>query len=217
MKNSYRNSINEDINKSRIMQGKRVLANSEGTLFDLKLHSKKLFMAFQEAKVELNKALSLIPIQYRLGSTLAQLFQCFLAEKLDKYFPNNFYKGINNRLILNINGYIILFKKLNVKGYPMNIKTETVDAIANQLLQISLFEYDGHEPIIYFGYEVNRVGEIVNPKIIYIDEDSIKFSLSEEQFSQTTLKNKKVSNQQNKSEVSPKLKKKDTDDKSDVA
>jgi hypothetical protein len=209
MKKIFLDSLNEDTNNSRKKQGKRALANSEGTLLDLNLEAKKLFKAFYDAKDDVNNSLALIPVQYRLGSTQAQLLQCFLAKNLEKYFPNNFRRGKNSRLIIYLNGYVILFKKLNSKGYPMNIKTETVDAISNQSLTLNLFENDGYEPILYFGYEVNRVGDLINPRIIYIDDNVIKFTLSEDQFNSVNFIPKKGINKAKSKDVKPKLKNKD--------
>ena len=61
------------------------------------------------------------------------------------------------------------------------------------------------EPILYFGYQKNRIGEYINPQLIYIDENIVKFSISEADV------NKQISIQNNVKDdnlidVKPKLK-----------
>ena len=62
----------------------------------------------------------------------------------------------------------------------MNIKTKHVNSISNQL-SLSLFDSDVYQddPILFFGYKVDRMGEVISPQIVYIDEDSVKWIVSE--------------------------------------
>jgi hypothetical protein len=66
----------------------------------------------------------------------------------------------------------------------MNIKTEHSDAIINQV-QLDLFEESGDssasaEPIVFFGYKKDRFGVIGEPKLVYIDENRIKWTIAED-------------------------------------
>lgn len=82
--------------------------------------------------------------------------------------------------MLRANGYTVLFKKLNDKNKPMNIKTIHSTAISNQM-QISLFD-NGHksiDPILIFGYKKNKIGGIYDPKLVYIDENEVRWMITE--------------------------------------
>ena len=41
------------------------------------------------------------------------------------------------------------------------------------------------EPILYFGYQKNRIGEFVNPQLIYIDEGNIEFAINQSDIQMT--------------------------------
>ncbi|PHN99390.1 hypothetical protein CSC82_34300 [Rhodobacteraceae bacterium 4F10] len=62
----------------------------------------------------------------------------------------------------------------------MNIKTKHVNSISNQM-SLSLFDSDIYQddPILFFGYKVDRMGEVISPQIVYIDEDNVKWIVSE--------------------------------------
>ena len=98
-----------------------------------------------------------------------------------KDFPEKAIYGKYRRLILRLKGYLILFKKLDKNGYPMNIKTNNIQSILNQNLTLDLFTESDYndEPILYFGYQKNRFGQFVNPQLVYIDEGDINFTITE--------------------------------------
>ena len=87
---------------------------------------------------------------------------------IQKYFPVNWKFGKYKRFILRVNGYNVLFKKLNGKDMPMNVKTVLSDAIANQL-QYSLFNDSPEvaDPIVFFGYRKDKF-ETLHPQNLYI-------------------------------------------------
>lgn len=62
----------------------------------------------------------------------------------------------------------------------MNVRTKLVDAIANQL-QLSLFDDypEVIDPIVFFGYQKDKVGGITNPKLVYIDENQVRWGIDE--------------------------------------
>jgi hypothetical protein len=78
----------------------------------------------------------------------------------------------------------MFFKKLNTRDFPMNIRTKHSDAIVNQL-QGELFEGTGDlsasaEPVVFFGYKKDRFGIIGDMKLVYIDEDKVKWTIPED-------------------------------------
>ena len=170
----------EDNDFSRRAQGKRILANYEGCKFDLADELPKMFMVFKEALENTKEQLLNFKPQFRSRALEASIMQSFFAEKLENYFSSKVFRGKYKRLILRVNGYLILFKKLNNKGYPMNIKTVNVQSILNQQQVLDLFADSDYndEPLLYFGYQVNRFGEYHSPQLVYIDDNIIKFSIS---------------------------------------
>lgn len=84
--------------------------------------------------------------------------------------------------------YTFLFKKLDKKGIPMNIKTHSSEAIANQM-QTCLFDPKDYEnPIVFFGYQENKSGMLHNPHFVYIDDGCVKWRLIEEEISLRNIK-----------------------------
>lgn len=199
----------EDNKTSRRMQGKRVLADNETCKIELKNEIQLLYKAYEEALTKSSTVLSMLPVHSRSRALEATVIQSCFAESLIENFPEKAFFGKYRRLILRVNGYLILFKKLNKKGYPMNIKTINVQSILNQNQVLDLFsesESDyNDEPILYFGYQKNRFGEYVNPQLIYIDEGEVKFSINETDV-QTVLNITNRSNDVVSIEVKPKLK-----------
>jgi hypothetical protein len=174
----------EDNQSSRTMQGKRMLANVETCKIELKKEIQLLFQTFAETLNKTNNALSMFPPLSRSRTLEASIIQSFFAENLFKNFENKAFLGKYKRIILRANGYLILFKKLNNKGYPMNIKTVNVQSMLNQNQQLDLFAETNYsyDPILYFGYQKNKFGNFINPQLIYIDEGIIQFSINELDF-----------------------------------
>jgi hypothetical protein len=197
----------EDNKSSRRMQGKRVLAVNETCKVELKNEIQLLYKAYEEALTKSSKVLSMLPVHSRSRTLEASIIQSCFAESLIENFPEKAFFGKYRRLILRVNGYLILFKKLNKKGYPMNIKTVNVQSILNQNQVLDLFSESDYndEPILYFGYQKNRFGEYVNPQLIYIDEGEVKFSIVETDV-QVVLNITNRSNDDVSIEVKPKLK-----------
>jgi hypothetical protein len=197
----------EDNKSSRRMQGKRVLADNETCKIELKSEIQLLYKAYEEALTKSSMVLSMLPVHSRSRTLEASIIQSCFAESLIENFSEKAFFGKYRRLILRVNGYLILFKKLNKKGYPMNIKTMNVQSILNQNQVLDLFSESDYndEPILYFGYQKNRFGEYVNPQLIYIDEGEVKFSINETDV-QTSLNIINRSNDDVSIEVKPKLK-----------
>lgn len=189
------------------MQGKRHLATVKSCKFDLSNELPLLFNAFTDAIDKTNEALLLFPPPSRSRNLEASVVQSCFANSIKSVFQNKAFFGKYKRLILNVNGYLILFKKFDKKGYPMNIKTSNVQSILNQNQVLDLFsntEYND-DPILYFGYQKNRFGEYINPQLIYIDEGKIKFSISKAEIDNTLITHSDVL-MGNQTQVEPKLK-----------
>ncbi|WP_138481518.1 hypothetical protein [Dyadobacter bucti] len=181
--NDYRSPEINTISGKR--QGKRRLASKNGCMHDLNNELQQLFDTFYQALENSQRVLNGIPVRIRSKTLEPSLMQTFFAGSLFDHFQNKALYGKYKRLILSVNGYIVLFKKLNNKGVPMNIKTKNVQMINNQSLSLDLFsDSDGVEsPILYFGYQKDRFGVCKNPQLIYIDEERVKFSITEQEIS----------------------------------
>ena len=101
-------------------------------------------------------------------------------------------------------------KKLNSKDMPMNVKTVLSDAIANQL-QYSLFNDSPEvaDPIVFFGYRKDKFGNIISPKLVYIDENHVKWVIDSADIEAQNI----IPITQKNSESLLKIKKRDSEEK----
>jgi hypothetical protein len=62
----------------------------------------------------------------------------------------------------------------------MNVRTKIVETINYQMMG-SLFEQTGYteDPILYFGYKKDRLGNIYQPQLVYIDENQVRWAIEE--------------------------------------
>lgn len=167
------------VEATRKKQGKRMLATFETTKVELKNELLLLFQTFEEAMVKANKALAFFPTYSRSRTLEASVVQSCFAEVLVKNFEGKAFFGKYKRLVLQAKGYVILFKKLDNNGYPMNVKTMNVQSMLNQNQILDLFqdtEYN-YDPIVFFGYKKNKFGQYINPQLVYIDENQISFTI----------------------------------------
>jgi hypothetical protein len=155
---------------------KRRLATEKGAKFDLKEELPLMFKAFKEAHELYESEIIQTPPLARGRGFEASLLNSKMLQCIQKYFPNNWKFGKYKRFTLRVNGYIILFKKLDKNNMPMNIKTNSVRAISQQL-SLPLFSEASYveEPILFFGYKKNSVGVISDPKLVYLDENRIQW------------------------------------------
>lgn len=166
-------------NFSRINKRKRVINPKECQL-DMKDVLVEVFKAYHSAVKMFNEEIVNTPVQYRTRGMEASFFNSKLMQCIGRVFESELKCGKYGRRFLYKNGYIMLFKKLDSKGMPMNIKTKLSLSIENQL-QGNLFneEEDGSSPIIFFGYTKTRFGELRNPRVVYIDEGKKRWELDE--------------------------------------
>jgi hypothetical protein len=162
--------------KKKHRQNKRRLATQEGAKFDLREELPLMFKAFNEAHELYEREIVQTPPQARGRGFEASLLNSKMLQCIQQHFPNNWKFGKYKRFTLRVNSYIILFKKLDKNSMPMNIKTNSVQAISQQL-SLSLFSEESYveEPILFFGYKKNIVGAISEPKLVYLDENKIQW------------------------------------------
>lgn len=160
---------------------KRII-NPKECQFDMKEALVQIFTAFHKAVELYNSEISFTNPQDRTRGMEASYFNSKLMQCLRSFFGTNLKRGKFGRMFLYKNGYIVLFKKLGKDGKPMNIRTKLMVSIENQL-EGNLFnsEEDGTSPIIFFGYSKSKIGELIHPRLVYIDEGSVKWTIDEEQ------------------------------------
>lgn len=161
--------------------GKRKsVKSSKECQIDLKESLPVFFSAFDDALKLFNKEVVQTPVYARCRGFEANLLNSKMIQCIQDKFPEDWFFGKYKRFIVRKDGYIILFKKLNSKNLPMNVRTKNVVDIENQVMK-SLFEEmeDIFEPVVFFGYRRDRFGNIGSPKLVYIDEGKCKFELTE--------------------------------------
>lgn len=120
------------------------------------------------------------PFTARCRGFEASLLNSKIIQSVQSVFKDDWTFGKYKRFMLRVNGYIMLFKKLNSKNMPMNVPTRFSSSIQNQEQGYLFDMYDnGTEPILFFGYNKSRFGEIINPKLVYIDENRVRWTISE--------------------------------------
>lgn len=158
---------------------RRIIAKDECFL-DLQETLPVIFEAYYEAFQLYEHEVIQTPPTARARGFEASLLNSKMIQSVQNKFPTNSKFGKYKRFILHVNGYVFLFKKLDGKGKPMNIKTNRTQAIACQQT-LSLFENDtlASEPIIFFGYKKDKVGNVTDPQLVYIDEDQVRWKITE--------------------------------------
>ncbi len=141
----------------------------------------KFFYAFENAKEKFNLTMKLFPPQSRSRGFEASVFQSCLLGELQNIFPERWKFWKYKRFVITFCGHSFLFKKLNKKGMPMNIKTNANQSIINQM-QTQLFDPTDYEnPIVFFGWEKSKSGDLINPHFVYIEEERIKWRLRKDE------------------------------------
>lgn len=158
---------------------KRRAVSLEECRLELKEELPLLFKAFKEAFMSYEKEVVMTRPEARARAFEASLLNSKMIESIQNHFPNKWKFAKYKRFVLNVSGFVILFKKLNGKDMPMNIKTQAVNAISNQLT-LPLFSTFGtmENPILFFGYRKDKTGNIFDPKLVYIDEGKVKWTIT---------------------------------------
>jgi hypothetical protein len=163
-----------------IIMKRRIISHNECAQ-DLSLELPVLFNTFKIAVKMFEEEIILTPPESRGRGLEAALLNSKMIQSVQKNFPGNWKFGKYKRFILRVKGYNVLFKKLDRKNRPMNIKTRFSESIANQK-QFELFDdsFGIVEPIIFFGYKKDRFGVIGDMKLVYIDENSVGWTVTED-------------------------------------
>jgi hypothetical protein len=159
--------------------GKRRQVSKDECLLDLKRDLPKIFLAFNRGVKKYNKVSSMFNPESKVRFD-ASVLNTSIVESLQNEFSSNWKWGKYKRFVLRLGDYIFLVKKFNNNNKPMNIKTKHVNTISNQL-SLTLFNNEVYQddPILFFGYKVDRMGEIISPQIVYIDENQVQWIVSE--------------------------------------
>lgn len=167
-------------NQNQVFIKRRTAKDSECQI-DLQKELPLIFKAFKIASSAFEKEVAQTPIEARGRGFEASLLNSKMIHSIQTTFPNNWKYGKYKRFILRVNKYSILFKKLDSKNMPMNINTNFSKAISNQFT-MSLFDEGttSIDPILFFGYKKDRLGNITEPKLIYIDDNTLQWVLTEE-------------------------------------
>jgi hypothetical protein len=176
---------------------KRKIISYDDCIRDLSRELPLLFNVFECAIEMFNKEIVATPPEARARAFEAGLLNSKMIQCAQKSFPDNWKFGKHKRFILRVEGYTILFKKLDRNHRPMNINTVFADAIANQK-QFELFD-DSHgttDPIIFFGYKKDRFGVVSDPEVVYIDEDKVKWIVTSDSISKDRIAFVKDGNKQ---------------------
>lgn len=170
-------------------KGKRKLAEKSSFLADVSEQElSKFFTAFDLAEKSYENIMQRFPPQSRCRGLEASVLNSCIIDEVQKQFPNKCKFLKYKRFALIDKGYTFLFKKLDKRGVPMNIKTRSNEAIVNQM-QTCLFDPKDYEnPIIFFGYQENKSGILNNPHFVYIDDEKVKWRLIEEEIASRNIK-----------------------------
>jgi hypothetical protein len=168
---------------------KRRIISQDECISDLSDWLSLVFNAAGRAVTLFEKEIALTPPQSRSRGFEASFLNSKMIQCIQEDFPDNWKFGRYKRFILRLKGYNILFKKLNGRNFPMNIKTKSSDAIINQL-QGDLFDVTNDfaaaaEPIVFFGYKKDGLGVIGDMKLVYIDENKVKWTVVEDRICKT--------------------------------
>mgnify|MGYP000041020411 FL=1 len=172
--------LNTKVNEKPIKAKRKRVINAKECEFELKEILIPLFEAYHQGIDMFNNEIQQTPPDARIRGFEANLLNAKLVQCIQKSFKEDWKRGRYGRIMLYKNGYIIFFKKLNNRDMPMNIRTKMACSIENQEQGILFHDDDnGRAPILFFGYKRNRFGEIVDPKIVYIDEGKVKWAITE--------------------------------------
>jgi hypothetical protein len=163
--------------KNEVRKRKRI-TNQKECEHDLRDDLPLFREAFQKAKETFDEKTEGIDPNLTARAFSANSFNTYVSNHLKEVYGPRIRRGKGGRIILHLKDYIILIKKLDSKGYPMNSKSIRDDAIRNQE-QGNLFgdEYDGTKPILYLGYQRDKLKQFCNLQIVYLDECKKMFAI----------------------------------------
>jgi hypothetical protein len=133
------------------------------------------FSSFEKAYDSYENKIKQTTPSSRVRGYEAMVLNTEIVQHIQKSFPLNFKRGKYKRILFDIGNYIILIKKYDKNGRPMNIPTKSTKNISNQST-LPLFDDDSNsKPIIYFGYSLDRTGHLLDTKFTYIYNEKVVF------------------------------------------
>lgn len=181
-------------NVKKFFSKRRIISSDECKL-DLKNDLPKLFKALENAVILFEREIAQTPLTARARILEAALLNSKIIQCIQREFQDQWTFAKYRRFVLRVNGYNILFKKLNKKNMPMNVMTKNNQAIMNQMQMPTLFDdpRSFEEPIVYFGYKIDKFGTVIDPKLVYIDDGKISWEISKDDINHIIVKNDYVS------------------------
>lgn len=140
-------------NVAETAKRKRII-NAKECEYELRESLEKLFDAFWNAVRNYEKEVIQTPFTARCRGFEASLLNSKIIQSVQSVFKDDWTFGKYKRFMLRVNGYIMLFKKLNSKNMPMNVPTRFSSSIQNQEHIFSLLERNGII-IIELDYDVD--------------------------------------------------------------
>lgn len=131
----------------------------------------ELFVAYNDGLEHYNQVILELRPEVRVRIDSGILNAC-IAQSFMEHFPDKWTLGKYGRIIFRWEGISMLIKKLNKNSKPSYIPTMLSDAITTQQ-QVSLFDCEEakEDAILLFGYTKNGQGELLNPRIVYYDNE----------------------------------------------
>lgn len=137
-----------------------------------------LFKVYKEACSLYEKEIVETPPDARLRGFWSKADEYKIGTMCTKYFPFNWKIGKHGRFMLRINGYIILFKKLNRKNMPMHIDSSISSYRKSNARYLVCKKRWLYRTNFIFGYQKDKFGELQSPKLVYIDEFKFKWEIT---------------------------------------
>lgn len=207
-----------DLNLGYEGSKKRRIVNQAECEQDLKEFLNSLFSSVHDGISKFRYIVNMFDPNAKVRGDNAMLLNKCIVESIQKNFEEKWIYGKYGRFILRLNGYILLFKKLNGKNKPMHTSTKLVNQILCQQ-QTSLFNSDAfievNEPVLFVGYNMDQFSVITDVKIVYIDENKVKWIISENEMDVTSSNNHIDLRDIKNSEVRVRKSKKDSDKKAE--
>ncbi len=156
------------------ISSKRQAITKEEAVELLRQYAELIFSAYDSALDKYNVEIRQTnPIaRTRLSSAL---LNAKMVESFADMFPDNVTLGKYGRVLFRYERCQLIIKKLSSTSRPSYISTKLSNTILTQG-QAELFDGDENarrEPLLTFGYTKDRLGNLVNPRIVYFDEEPI--------------------------------------------
>lgn len=154
-------------NVAETAKRKRII-NAKECEYELRESLEKLFDAFWNAVRNYEKEVIQTPFTARCRGFEASLLNSKIIQSVQSVFKDDWTFGKYKRFMLRVNGYIMLFKKLNSKNMPMNVPTRFSSSIQNQEQGYLFDMYDnGTEPILLIYYFRDKLCSINDKSFLY--------------------------------------------------